>query len=114
MNLKGTLPSLVLEIHAVETAHGYRIAQEIKQRSEGVLDFRSGLQRRTLYPALHKLESQGLVESKEEIGNRRPRRYYRITRPAAACSLKIAPNGGNCRAVSFSGKHRRFAGRQKQ
>jgi len=76
MNFKGTLPSLVLEALVHEPNHGYRIAQQIKERSQGVLDFKEG----TLYPALHKLENEGLVESYEGIEKGRPRRYYRITK----------------------------------
>jgi PadR family transcriptional regulator, regulatory protein PadR len=76
MNFKGTLPTLILEALAQEPSHGYRIAQRIKERSEGILDFKEG----TLYPALHKLESEGMVESYESVENGRPRRYYRITR----------------------------------
>jgi PadR family transcriptional regulator PadR len=75
MNFKGTLPALILDALSREASHGYRIAQRIKERSEGVLDFKEG----TLYPALHKLESEGLVESYEGIEKGRPRRYYRIT-----------------------------------
>lgn len=75
MNLKGTLPTLILEVLAHEPSHGYRIAQKIKQRSDGLLDFKEG----TLYPALHKLENEGTVESYESVENGRPRRYYRLT-----------------------------------
>jgi PadR family transcriptional regulator len=75
MNLKGTLPTLILEALEQEPTHGYRIAQRIKQRSRGVLDFKEG----TLYPALHKLEHEGCVESFEDAEKGRPRRYYRIT-----------------------------------
>ena len=76
MNLRGTLPTLILEALESEPDHGYSIAQRIKQRSRGVLDFKEG----TLYPALHKLEADGLVESYEEVEKGRTRRYYRITR----------------------------------
>ena len=76
MTFKGTLPTLILEALLHEPSHGYRIAQSIKERSEGVLDFKEG----TLYPALHKLENEGLVESYEGIEKGRPRRYYRITK----------------------------------
>jgi PadR family transcriptional regulator PadR len=76
MNFKGTLPTLILEALAQEPCHGYRIAQKIKERSEGVLDFKEG----TLYPALHKLENGGMVESYESVENGRARRHYRITR----------------------------------
>jgi len=75
MNFKGTLPTLILEALVREPTHGYRIAQQIKERSQGVLDFKEG----TLYPALHKLQSEGMVDSYESIENGRPRRYYLIT-----------------------------------
>ena len=75
MNIRGTLPTLILEALENEPNHGYRIAQSIKARSEGLLDFKEG----TLYPALHKLENEARVESFEEVENGRPRRYYRIT-----------------------------------
>jgi PadR family transcriptional regulator PadR len=41
-----------------------------------VLDFKEG----TLYPALHKLELEGMIESYEGIDTGRARRYYRITK----------------------------------
>jgi PadR family transcriptional regulator, regulatory protein PadR len=84
MNFKGTLPSLILEALAYESNHGYRIAQQIKERSQGVLDFKEG----TLYPALHKLENEGLVQSFEGIEKGRPRRYYRITKSGRAMLAK--------------------------
>ena len=76
MNLKGTLPTLILEALVREPSHGYRIAQGIKKRSKGMLDFKEG----TLYPALHKLENEGLVDSYEGVEKGRARRYYRITK----------------------------------
>jgi PadR family transcriptional regulator PadR len=80
MNLRGTLPTLVLEAIEHHADHGYSIAQRIKERSSGVLDFKEG----TLYPALHKLELEGAVESYEGIENGRARRYYRITKNGRA------------------------------
>ena len=84
MNFKGTLPTLILEALAREASHGYRIAQQIKEKSKGVLDFKEG----TLYPALHKLENDGLVESYEGVEKGRPRRYYRITKSGKAVLAK--------------------------
>ena len=84
MNFKGTLPTLILEALVREPSHGSRIAQGIKERSKGVLDFKEG----TLYPALHKLENEGLVESYEEVENGRLRRYYRITKSGRAVLAK--------------------------
>jgi transcriptional regulator len=93
MNFKGTLPTLILEALVHEPSHGYRIAQRIKERSEGVLDFKEG----TLYPALHKLENDGLVESSEGVEKGRPRRYYRITKSGRAV---LAKDRGEWRQLS--------------
>jgi transcriptional regulator len=84
MNFKGTLPTLILQALAEEPSHGYRIAQRIKTRSKGVLDFKEG----TLYPALHKLENEGLVASYEGVEQGRTRRYYRITKSGKAVLTK--------------------------
>jgi transcriptional regulator len=84
MNLRGTFPALILEVLEREPNHGYRIAQQIKQRSKGVLDFKEG----TLYPALHKLESEGLIEPYDGEEKGRVRRYYRITRAGRAALKK--------------------------
>lgn len=84
MNFKGTLPTLILDALVREPSHGYLIAQRIKQRSQGVLDFKEG----TLYPALHKLENDGLVESYEGMEKGRPRRYYRITESGRSTLMK--------------------------
>jgi PadR family transcriptional regulator PadR len=75
MNLKGSLPLLILYTLSKGDNHGYQIAKSIKQQSEGVLDFKEG----TLYPTLHTLEKSHLIEgyNKDEAG--RTRRYYRLT-----------------------------------
>lgn len=84
MNLRGTLPTLILEALEDGPDHGYSIAQRIKERSRGVLDFKEG----TLYPALHKLEKEDSVESYEEVENGRTRRYYRITKAGLVALAK--------------------------
>jgi transcriptional regulator len=84
VNLKGTLPTLILEALADEPSHGYRIAQRIKERSQGVLDFKEG----TLYPALHKLENEAMVESYDTVEKGRTRRHYRITKAGRAMLRK--------------------------
>src|SRR6266478_7271709 len=76
MNFKGGLTTLILQNLSRGPNHGYCIAQEIKQKSKGVLDFKEG----TLYPALHGLEGKGLVESSTQEENGRVRCYYRLTR----------------------------------
>ncbi len=75
MNIKGSLPLLILQVLSLGPSHGYQITQQIKARSKGVLDFKEG----TLYPALHSLEQQGLLEAYNAEENGRARRYYQLT-----------------------------------
>ena len=73
--LKGHLDALILAVLADEPLHGYAIIERLKQRSGGELSLPEG----TVYPALHRLESGGLLSSSWSDGNRR-RRVYRLTR----------------------------------
>ena len=75
MNMKGSLPFLILHILSLKPAHGYGIAKEIKRRSGGNLAFAEG----TIYPTLHDLEKQGLIFASEEEVRGRTRRYYPLT-----------------------------------
>ena len=62
--LQGTLDLLVLKMLAQEPAHGYAIAQKILVTSRQVLEVQQG----SLYPALHRLERKGLIESEWKEG----------------------------------------------
>ena len=75
MNIKGNLPLLILRVLAVGPRHGYGIAKEIKQGSDGILSVAEG----TLYPVLHDLEKRGLIAAFEETVRGRLRRCYRLT-----------------------------------
>ncbi len=75
MNLKGSLPLLILHNLSQAPSHGYAIAKHIKDTTNGILDFKEG----TLYPTLHGMEKQGLVEKYKEVVNGRARNYYRLT-----------------------------------
>src|SRR5262249_3805807 len=58
--LRGTLEMLILKVVAPGPIHGYGISQRLKQMSSNVLDVRQG----SLYPALHRMEKEGLVSAK--------------------------------------------------
>jgi DNA-binding PadR family transcriptional regulator len=75
MNLKGSLSLLLLHMLSLGPSHGYGIAKEIKRISQGTLEFAEG----TIYPTLHDLARQGLIEAYEEEINGRIRRYYKLT-----------------------------------
>ena len=61
---KGVLDMLVLKLLETEPKHGYRIIQEMKEKSEEVFSLKDG----TLYPVLYRLEDDGLVISRKIHG----------------------------------------------
>jgi PadR family transcriptional regulator PadR len=75
--LPGTLDMLILKTLTLGVMHGYGIAEHIKRSSRDVLKIEEG----SLYPALQRLQVQGLVASEwgHSVNNRRAR-YYRLTR----------------------------------
>ncbi len=74
--IKGNVVLLILSCLAREPMHGYHIARSLEEQSEGYFALREG----TLYPHLHQLETDGLVEGFwETVSGDRRRRYYRIT-----------------------------------
>jgi PadR family transcriptional regulator, regulatory protein PadR len=74
--LKGHLDSLILAVVAAGPAHGYAIIEELKRRSGGTFTLPEG----TVYPALHRLERAGLLESGWSASTGRKRRVYKLTR----------------------------------
>jgi PadR family transcriptional regulator PadR len=75
--VQGTLDLLILKIIALEPAHGWAIAQRIRQMSSEVLQVGQS----ALYPALHKLEQHGWIESEWKISEtNRQAKYYSLTR----------------------------------
>ena len=79
----GQLDSLILAIVAQEAGHGYVILQRLRERSTGVFELAEG----SLYPALHRLERDGLLASSWSAGAGRRRRVYGIT-PAGRSVLQ--------------------------
>src|SRR5437588_95698 len=74
--LQGTLDLLILRTLTAGPAHGHTIAHVIEQMSDEVLQVEHG----SLYPALHRLEDQGLIASFWGTSeNNRKAKYYRIT-----------------------------------
>lgn len=74
--VQGTLDMLILKTLVQGPMHGYGIAQSIQQISEEVLRVEEG----SLYPALHRLELDGMLDSEwGESANKRRAKYYRLT-----------------------------------
>jgi PadR family transcriptional regulator PadR len=75
--LQGTLDLLILRTLAPGPMHGWGISLRIQQLSRDVLQINQG----SLYPALHRLEQQGLIEAEwGSSENNRQARFYRLTR----------------------------------
>ena len=74
--LPGTLDMLILKTLSRQVMHGYGIAEHIRQVSAEVLRVEEG----SLYPALQRLQLQGLIASEwGQSANNRRARYYRLT-----------------------------------
>src|ERR1700689_668953 len=75
--LQGTLDLLVLQTLALEPMHGWGVAQRIQQVSKEVLQIGQG----SLYPALHRLEYKGWIQSDwGHSENNRRAKFYSLTR----------------------------------
>ncbi len=75
--LQGTLDLLILKTLALEPMHGWGIGQRLRQISDDVLQVQQG----SLYPALHRLERQGLIAATWRASeNNRRAKYYELTR----------------------------------
>jgi PadR family transcriptional regulator, regulatory protein PadR len=75
--IQGTLDMLILRTVALEPMHGFAIAKRIEQISEDALRIEHG----SLYPALYRLEEQGLLSATWGVTeNNRKAKYYKVTR----------------------------------
>jgi transcriptional regulator len=75
--LPGTLDMLILKAVSLGPLHGYGVLLRIQQISKAMLQIEQG----SLYPALYRLEHQGLIRSSWGISeNNRRAKFYRLTR----------------------------------
>lgn len=74
--LPGTLDMLILKAVSLKPLHGYGVLLRIRQISDGALDIPQG----SLYPALYRLEHQGLIEADwGQSDNNRRAKYYSVS-----------------------------------
>lgn len=75
--LRGSLDLLILKALSLGPRHGYGVAEWIRQSTSEVVLIEEG----TLYPALHRLESRGLIESEWGVSdNNRRAKYYQLAK----------------------------------
>src|ERR1041385_5762896 len=74
--LQGTLDLLILRTLLFGANHGHAIAKHIQRTSEDLLQVETG----SLYPALHRLEAQGLIAASWQLSDRgKQAKYYPLT-----------------------------------
>jgi PadR family transcriptional regulator, regulatory protein PadR len=82
--VQGTLHMLILKTLALEPMHGYGIGVRLEQISKGVFQVNAG----SLFPALRRLERDGLIAGDWQVTeNNRRAKYYRLT-PQGRAKLK--------------------------
>ena len=75
---KGTTTVVILKllVDAGEPLHGYEIIRRLEACSDGTFQFKEGL----IYPALHRMEQEGLLKSAwQETDSQRRRKVYAVT-----------------------------------
>ena len=78
---KGQLELLLLGVLVDGGQHGYAVITALRERSAGVFDLAEG----SVYPALHRLEQRGMLDSRWEPVAGRRRRIYSLTGAGRAC-----------------------------
>lgn len=86
--VKGTLKTIILKLLAEEgKMYGYEITQHVHKLSMGKIKLTEG----ALYPSLHKLQAEGMLESESLMIGKRKRKYYFLTRKGTATTkAKVA------------------------
>ncbi|QMU29665.1 PadR family transcriptional regulator [Adhaeribacter radiodurans] len=74
--VKGTLQPIILKLlEENRRMYGYEITQKVKELTQGKIEITEG----ALYPSLHKLEADGILQTEEEYIGKRLRKYYSLT-----------------------------------
>ena len=77
---KGSLATIILKLlNESDKMYGYEITQKVKEITKGELKITEG----ALYPALHKLEAEGLLDVEVQKVDNRLRKYYKLTENGA-------------------------------
>jgi DNA-binding PadR family transcriptional regulator len=78
--LKGTISPIILQLLSQNgRMYGYEITQKVKELTQDKILLKEG----SLYPALHKLEADGLITAEDVMTGKRLRRYYSLTSQGA-------------------------------
>jgi len=96
--VQGTLNLLILKLLAIQPMNGWTMRQRISEFSADVLRVTEG----ALYPALHKLESDGWIEAEWRLsGNNRRAKFYSLT-PSGRRQLRVEASEWDRLAAAIS------------
>lgn len=89
---KGTLQPIILKLLSQRPKmYGYEITQEVRKITSGKIDISEG----ALYPILHKLESQGILETEKIFIGKRVRKYYTVTKKGKGMVSEVTKEMNN-------------------
>lgn len=95
---RGTVETVILKLLSEQSMYGYEMIKQVNQRTDGYFEWREG----SLYPCLHKLESEGLIKAFWQEAGGKPRKYYALTKKGAeAAAERVAEARAFCRSFSL-------------
>lgn len=96
--VQGTLDMLILKTLALEPMHGYGVGVRIEQMSQGVFQVNGG----SLFPALRRLERDGLIRGTWETSDHNRRaKYYALT-PSGRATLRRETKGWEAQTAAIA------------
>ena len=84
--LRGSLDLMVLSVLVDSSKYGYLIQKHLREASQGKVDLQAG----TLYPILHRLEADKLIQSRWDESGGRSRKWYEVTSAGRSCLTEQA------------------------
>ena len=98
-NTISIVETIILKLLAERPMYGYEIIRVVLERTGGAFEWKEG----TLYPWLHRLEQDGLIESSWNFSDSgKPRKYYALSkRGEAVCSERIRETRDFCETVTM-------------
>lgn len=83
---KGTLQPIILKlISESDKMYGYEITQRVKEITQGKIDISEG----ALYPILHRMEAEKILDTEKVYIGKRVRKYYKVTDSGKKAAIKV-------------------------
>ncbi len=76
--------AIILRLLSERSMYGYEIIKLVNEKTGGAFQWQEG----TLYPCLHALEERGLIAGDWRTDEKKPRKYYVLTKAGTAATVK--------------------------